>query len=166
MALGRKFTLLYDPAEDRIAWDMEDDAGEATRIWITQRMCRQFVGALIPRLPQPGPQVAAEHRDAVRGFQQAAAMSSLGDAPPVKPPQSAPAGRARAIHLAPKPAGVGVEFDLGEAGQRAIDLDLAAARQMLTLLYGLHAHAGWPVDFWPDWIAKSAQPAADAPAMN
>lgn len=166
MAPGRTFSLLYDPSEDRIAWDMVDVAGETTRIWLTQRMCRQFVGALIPRLPQPGPRVAAEHQSAVQGFQQAAAMSRLAPAPPVKPAQTDVAARARAIQLNPSPQGIGVVFDLGEAGQRSIGLDPAAARQMLTLLHGVHVHAGWPVDFWPDWIARPAEASAGAPAVN
>jgi hypothetical protein len=169
MAMGRKFTLLYDPAEDRMIWDMEDDAGEATRIWITQRMCRQFVGALIPRLPQPGPQVAAEHRAAVQGFEQAAAMSNFGSAPPVQPTRVTTAGRARAINIAPTAGRIGLTFDLGEAVQRAVSLDPTAARQMLTLLYALHVQASWPVDFWPAWVAAAAQPAAagaPTPAVN
>jgi hypothetical protein len=166
MAKGRKFSLLYDPAEDRLAWDMEDSDGATTRIWITQRFCRQFVGAIIPRLPNPGPNVAPEHQSTVQSFQQAAAVSSLGQAPPVQMPAEPVAARVRAAHMTPKSAGIEVTFDLGEAGQRSIDLDPAAARQMLALMHALHVHAGWPVDFWPEWIAQPAAVPAATPALN
>ena len=50
-----KFSLRYDPGEDRLAWDLEADDGGVTRLWLTQRLCRNFIEAIIPVLTKAAP---------------------------------------------------------------------------------------------------------------
>src|ERR1700683_2751843 len=98
----RKFSLAYDAGEDRIAWDAEDVDGGVTRIWLTQRFCRQFVGALIPRLPRPSaPDVPPEHEATVQGWEQAAAMSGFGKTPGVRVTNGASIRLIRAFDVTP-----------------------------------------------------------------
>jgi hypothetical protein len=143
-----RFSLSYDAPEDRIAWDAEDAAGVTIRLWLTQRFCRDFVGALAPRLPRP------------------AAMASFGSAPGVTVQPDATAGLVRTVHIAPTPQNVALVFESGVAEPAAITLDSAALRQMLAVLFSLHKAAAWPTSFWPGWIAEPAPAEAAAAALN
>ena len=164
MAKTRKFSLTYVPAEDRLAWDAEDDSGATVRVWLTQRFCRGFVGALIGKLPAPGPEVPVAHQATVQGFEQAAAVSGLGKTPGVKVAAQAPSGLVRAAHITPTRAGINIDFEFGAGERRGVTLPAAGVRQMLSIMHDLHVAAGWPTDFWPDWIAKPV--AAGVTALN
>ncbi len=156
MAKVCKFSLTYVPAEDRIAWDAEDDAGATNRVWLTQRFCRGFVEALIAKLPAPGPDVPAAHQATVQGWEQAAAVSGLGKTPGVKLAPQAPAGLVRAAHITPTRSGLTIDFEFGVDERQAVTLPAPGVRQMLSIMHDLHVAAGWPTDFWPEWIAKPA----------
>jgi len=158
-----KFSLSYDPAEDRIAWDAEDVGGAVTRLWLTQRLCRDFVGALLPRLPKPA--AAPEHEAAIQSWEQAAAMASFGSVPGVAVHAGAASGLVRTVHITPTPDNVTLVLEASVGEPAAITLDAAALRQMLAVLHALHKAAAWPTGFWPDWIAQRA-PAEGTPALN
>jgi hypothetical protein len=160
-----KFSLSYDAPEDRIAWDAEDAAGGTTRLWLTQRFCRDFVGALAPRLPRPSAELP-EHEATAQAWEQAAAMANFGGVPGVAVQPGAAAGLVRTVHIAPTPQNVTLVFESAEAEAAAITLDSAALRQMLSVLFSLHKAAAWPTDFWPTWIAASATAEAAAAALN
>ena len=164
MAEVRKFSLAYIAAEDRIAWDAEDETGATARVWLTQRFCRGFVDALIGKLPAPGPEVPSAHQATVQGWEQAAAVSGLGRTPGVTVSPQAPAGLVRAAHITPTRSGVTIDFEFGADERRAVTLTAAGVRQMLSIIHDLHVAAGWPTDFWPEWIAKPA--ATGAVALN
>jgi hypothetical protein len=161
-----RFSLSYDAPEDRIAWDAEDVGGAVTRLWLTQRLCRDFVAALVPRLPKPAAAAAPEHEAAIQSWEQAAAMASFGSTPGVSFPAEAAAGLVRTVHIAPTPDKVTLVFETAVGEPAAITLDGAALRQMLAVLFALHRAAAWPTDFWPDWIAAQPATAEGAPALN
>lgn len=157
----RKFSLAYDAAEDRIAWDGEDLQGATTRLWLTQRLSRRLVGALLPMLqpPDPAPSAAppAPAREAaVQSWEQAAAMAGFGRVPGVRPRADTRVGLVHAVHLQPGPRGVRVTFESSPAGARSVDLAPAALRQMLAVTHRLYVTAEWPLDIWPAWIADPA----------
>jgi hypothetical protein len=162
----RKFSLAYDAGEDRIAWDAEGVDGGVTRIWLTQRFCREFVGALIARLPKASSaDVAPEHEATVQGWEQAAAMSGFGKTPGVRVTAEASVGLVRAVHMTPTRVGLSLAFEFGAGETRSIDLDVAAVRQMLSVMHNLHVTAGWPTAFWPNWISGPVATEA-ATALN
>ncbi|HEX3917955.1 MAG TPA: hypothetical protein VHW60_11505 [Caulobacteraceae bacterium] len=161
-----RFSLSYDAPEDRIAWDAEDAAGVTIRLWLTQRFCRDFVGALAPRLPRPTADLPPEHEATAQAWEQAAAMASFGSAPGVTVQPDATAGLVRTVHIAPTPQNVALVFESGVAEPAAITLDSAALRQMLAVLFSLHKAAAWPTSFWPGWIAEPAPAEAAAAALN
>src|SRR5262245_2692712 len=101
MAEIHKFSFSYDKAEDRLAWDTEDRAGATTRLWLTQRLCRGFVKALIPMLPTGAVDSAPQHASTVQSWEQAAAMSTFGKTPPVQPTVKTVAGLLTALHITP-----------------------------------------------------------------
>jgi hypothetical protein len=160
-----RFSLSYDPAEDRLAWDAEAAGGAIIRLWLTRRLCRELVGALVPRLPKPTADVAAEHAAAVQSWEQAAAMASFGHTPAVTYTPQAVSGLVRTVHITPTPQNVTLVFEASDGEPAAITLDAAALRQMLAILHQLHAAAEWPVDAFPAWVASPA-PADGAAALN
>lgn len=159
MAEITRFSLLFDPAEDRVALDMLDDAGAVTRLWLTQRLCRGLTPVLTPL-------VAGESADASRqSWAQAAAVEAMAGTPPVTPGAEATVGLVHEVTVAPATGRVGLTFRF--AGRsRELGLSTIALRQTLAELYRLHAAAGWPLDLWPAWIADPAREAAAEGGVN
>ncbi len=147
-----KFSLLYVMDEDRIAWDAEDEGGATARLWLTQRFCREFVAAIIPRLPKPAADEA--HAAVAQRFEQAAAMAQFGKTSGVKVGEQTTAGLVRKVQIRPQSNGLALVFEFGEGERRELSLSAAAARQMLGVMHRLFVAAGWPADIWPDWVAE------------
>ena len=166
MSQIQKFSLIYDVAEDRMAWDSEDAQGATTRLWLTQRLCRGLVGAILPMLqvepaaPEP---VAAQRQAAVQSWEQAAAMADFGKVPGVRPLPQTVVGLVKAVHIGPFADHMDLSFDFGRDERRTLGVSRPAVRQMLTVLHRLYVAAGWPMDIWPAWIeGPHGQPPIDA----
>lgn len=166
MSQIQKFSLIYDVAEDRMAWDSEDAHGATTRLWLTQRLCRGLVGAILPMLqgqptaPEP---VAVQRQAAVQSWEQAAAMADFGKVPGVRPRPQTVTGLVRAVQIRPFADRMDLTFDFGPDQSRTIGVSHPAVRQMLTVLHRLYGAAGWPTDVWPAWIeGPQAAPPPDA----
>jgi hypothetical protein len=157
----RKFSLVYDPREDRLAWDTQDDAGVTARLWMTQKLCRGMVKALVAMLEKRDGAVPPQRQSAEQSWEQAAAMTGFGKTPGVKPQAGAVTGLIRAVHIRPGPQALGITFDYGDGDALTISVGRAAIRQTLAILYKLSVAAEWPLDIWPGWIAD---PAAAVPA--
>lgn len=155
MADIHRFSLNYDPHEDRLAFDTEDRAGATTRLWLTERLCRNLAPALIKMLTERGAARASGAVDpsTVQSWAQVSAMQGFGQTPSVKLKTDALVGLVSAVHVTPTGGRFFIKFDFG--GQsRGIDFDEPALRQTLSLLARLYRQAGWPAEIWPDWIAE------------
>ena len=162
MAEVHKFSLSYDAAEDRLAWDAEDHDGVATRMWLTQRLCQAVVKAIVPLIVQSGP-LPRGGETAVQSWEQAAAVAALGKIPPVRPQPQSPAGLVGRVDIKPDPGKLVLTFHFGAEQPCTIGIELPQLRQTLAVIHGLYVAAGWPLDFWPAWISTpSAGPRADA----
>ena len=158
-----KFSQVYDPAQDRIAWDTEDTEGNTTRLWLTQRLCRGFLkGVLTMVKTTSASDIPARHESTVQSWEQAAAMAEFGKIPPVRPRPESVEGLVSTVNIAPSGDGVVLRFHFGQDEPTTLALRHTEARQMLTVLYRLHAAASWPLDLWPAWIAEPPD-LADAP---
>ena len=168
MSAIHRFSLAYDTEEDRLTCDTEDRSGATTRLWLTQRLCRGLLPALLPMLEKAVPQkVAPEHQAAVQSFEQAAALSSFAKLPPVQARAETVTGLVRAVHIQPGPNGLTMTFDFAADGHRTLALTFAEVRQMLAVMHRLEAIAGWPLDQWPEWIAGGGGgEATSAAALN
>ncbi len=164
-----KFSLVYDVAEDRIAWDLEDEEGGGTRLWLTQRLVRGLVAAVIP-LVSGAPQAAADEQGAepppapdasLQAWEQAAAMSGFGKTKGVRVTPESTAGLVSTVHINTTTDGLSFTFEFGNE-QRTVGASGPAVRQTLSVLHSLHVQAGWPLDLWPAWIADPAGTAAVA----
>ncbi len=166
MSAIHRFSLAYDTEEDRLTCDTEDRSGATTRLWLTQRLCRGLLPAVLPMLQKSvGQAVAPEHQAAVQSFEQAAALSAFAKLPPVRAQAETVEGLVKAVHIQPGPAGLTLTFDFGADGHRTLALTFAEVRQMLVVMHRLQALAGWPLDQWPDWIAGAGDGAPTA-ALN
>ena len=167
MAEIHKFSFAYDGAEDRIAWDTEDTDGAATRLWITQRLCRGLVKALLPMLDTPVSNDRPASGDSqVHSWQQAAAMSEFGKTAGVRTSTETTAGLVRAIHITPRGEGVTLAFEFGSGQGQVVGMSGAALRQTLSELHRLNVAAEWGLDIWPGWIADpNAALAAATPSV-
>lgn len=157
----RKVSLLYAPAEDRLALDAEDAEGATTRLWLTQRLCRGLVTALTPILRQSvSPGLAGQPPEAAQSWEQAAAMADFGKTPGVRAAPDSVAGLVDTVRIGPPGDQVTLTFAFGGGQSRTVTLSIAALRQTLAVMHRLHVEAGWPLDLWPDWIADPAARAA------
>jgi hypothetical protein len=168
MSAIHRFSLAYDAEEDRLTCDTEDQSGATTRLWLTQRLCRGLLGAILPMLQKAVRQeVAPEHQATVQSFEQAAALSGFGKLPPVQARAETVTGLVKAVHIQPGARGLSMTFDFGADGHRTLALTFAEVRQMLAVMHRLQAMATWPLDLWPDWIAGGGEGAAGtAAALN
>jgi hypothetical protein len=151
-----KFSLAYDAAEDRLAWDTEDISGATTRLWLTQRLCRGLVSALLPMLRTGAPQdIPPRHQAAMQSWEQAAAMATFGKVPGVQPQPQTIVGLVRTVHIRPAPQGLDLTFEFGANGSHTVGVPHAGVRQMLTIMRRLYVSAAWPLDIWPTWISET-----------
>jgi hypothetical protein len=165
MAEVRKFSLVYDPAEDRLAWDLEAVDGATARLWLTQRLCRGLAEALLKMVPVAAtpPEAPPQRRAAVQSWEQAAAMAQFGKVAGVTPQPRSLTGLVSAVHIRPVGERLDLTFDFGEGEQRTLGVDPPALRQLLGVMRRLYAGAGWPMDVWPSWTAETpGAPPADA----
>ena len=166
MSAIHRFSLAYDAAEDRLTCDTEDQSGATTRLWLTQRLCRGLLPALLPMLQKAVRQeVAPEHQSALQSFEQAAALSAFGKLPPVRARAETVVGLVRAVHIQPAQTGLTLTFDFAADGHRTLALTFAEVRQMLAVMHRLQSVAGWPLDQWPAWITGGGD-GAPAAALN
>ena len=148
-----KFSLSYDAAEDRLAWDAEDRDGTTMRMWLTQRLCRAVIDAVVPMLKPATPEAPREHQTTLQSWEQAAAMADFGKVAPVQPQPQTLVGLVRTVNLRPEADKVILTFDFGAVGPCVIGVNAQQIRQTLSVIHGLYVAAAWPLDFWPAWIA-------------
>ncbi|MGA0599111.1 hypothetical protein ACO2Q3_00230 [Caulobacter sp. KR2-114] len=170
MSQIRKFSFVYDAAEDRLACDTELTDDATARLWLTQRFCRGFVLAILPILERS---VATDeaHQALVQSWEQVAALSDFGQTPAVETTAQSSVGLVHSAHLTPLERGIDIalEFKALEAGADGVQsmaLAFPEVRQMLSAMHSLHLAAGWPVDGWPAWITDPAALAAPADSVN
>lgn len=159
-----KFSLSYDAAEDRLAWDTEDTAGVTTRLWLTQRLCRGLVTAILPLL-EARQDVPPQHQATVQSWEQAAAMADFGKVPAVRPDARTASGLVSAVHITPTAEGFDLKFDFGAGDHRTVGVVLPALRQTLDVVHRLNVAAEWSQDHWPAWITQPTLP-VPADAVN
>lgn len=156
-------TLSYDPSEDRIHISARLDDGRKVRLWLTQRMARNLVGALTQNLEKAEEIPVATVRQAVMTHSQAQAVSTIRPRPPVKPEPDVPAHLVTNIQVRIGAEKIALQLDSALDFSPRIVLDGTLTRQWLSMLHRQFVTAKWPLDVWPTWLIEgSAQPAASA----
>lgn len=166
MSQIQKFSFLYDAAEDRVACDTEATDGAISRLWMTQRFCRNLVAAVVDML-EKGAGASGEGRQTLlQSWQQAAAMDEFGRTPGVRPTPQSVSGLVRTAQLTPKTDAISIAFEFGADETRFVTLAVPQMRQMLGALHQVHVAAGWPLGFWPAWVTDPVAAAAPTATVN
>lgn len=173
----QQMRVRFVPEEDRIFLHGETLDGEEHAVWLTQRLARRMVPALLDWLSRHQGSMSLEEPVSVRAPAAPGEAASASSPPvPVHQPQDAdpaaapPAPALRALepwvaHSA-QLAGQGARLvlTLTQGGQAGVCMPLTAAamRQCLRALRRACLEAEWPADMWPAALSASAPSATGA----
>jgi hypothetical protein len=166
LSSANKLSQVYDVAEDRILIIAEDAEGKLYRLWLTQRLAIQLVGALVKWLESETPAAATRpHALTVQAWEQAAAIAQYVPAAPVEQAVKADIreGLVTSIDLQHISGHFTVVFRLSSEVGLMSGFNAMELRQWLSFLHGLFQVAAWPLTPWPAWFEKPL--AAAAPSM-
>ncbi len=163
----------YDPAADRVLWQVRTASGELYALWLTRRMLRKLWPPLHRLVTQAGISQVAPHAvvlpEAQAMMAQAARERPLPQADFSKPFDATPAAMPQGpepllpteIDLGPGPTGAGLALAAREPGGRRLALQLTAdlATGLQRLLEQALVDADW--GFGP--AAALAAEASDTP---
>lgn len=171
-----RLTVRYDPTEDRLCLLGESAHGNC-RLWLSERLLRRLVPALLDRL------AAIEGRgdglDADRGvrsearpllqahqqqFAQQAAMAQLPMQSPVADDRLVAEGLLSSVDLVFGGEAIGLRFKASDRLEASLTLMPDVLRQWLGIVHAQCRDAGWRLDYWPGWLdGGSATRPASAP---
>lgn len=149
----KKTTLSYDESEDRLRLAIEDDAGQALVLWLTQRLAGRLVQALVRWLG-----AGVEHRlgmthDAMQSWEQDAALALHRGSDPVQIKGKVRWGLLTSIDLARHADDVhSVMFHWADDQTACLNLTRIELRQWLNIMHGLYIKAEWSRQVWPSWF--------------
>lgn len=160
----------YQPAEDRVLWQLRTQGGELFALWLTRRLLKQLwppLNGLVTQaaVAQVAPQatVLPEAREMMAQVARSRPLPGTDFATPFNPqPVAQPLGPQpllpTEVDLGPRADGKGLRFAAREAGGRALNLQLSAdlATALMRLLEQALAES--------DWGLAGGAAKADAPA--
>ncbi|MFZ2853856.1 MAG: hypothetical protein WAZ34_07065 [Rhodocyclaceae bacterium] len=149
----KKTTLSYDESEDRLRLAIEDDAGQASALWLTQRLAGRLVQALVRWLGSEADHRVGTTRDAVQSWEQDAALALHRGSEPVQINGEVRRGLLTSIDLARHAGDVhSVIFHWADDQAACLNLTMVELRQWLGIMHGLYVKAEWPRQVWPSWF--------------
>ena len=161
---SNRITTDYVELHDRLRMAGELPRDGAVIMWLTQRLVRRLVPLLLQWLDQQAGSVP--RRDIVHGFAQQAARMGMEEHPRVDIARNNAEWLVSRIDYATEAGHLVLTMrnDDGYAfGMRLAPMEL---RQWLTVLHGLWAHAEWPMDIWPDWLANQTPEERAPPQLH
>ncbi len=179
-----RVTFEYSATQDRLLARMQGSAGERHAAWLTQRLVRRLVKALLSHLDKT---VSAEHTnnsasdrpaaaadptptDMMMSFRhQAALMRQTPSRPvPAIDTQDPPLLTSIQARLSRHRALLTMELP---GGPVALSLNNDHAWQLLQVLLNVFQRADWPIDIWPSWMregdtGEASKAAGDHPVLH
>jgi len=159
----KRFTTVYDPAQDRVRIMLEQADASVQVLWLTRRLLVRLVPEIVKILTT----LPKLRRDAQSGGKVQHGRSQMGALGQIAP--QAPVGyqdaesetlvssmRARLTRQA-----VLIDFKEGEQTLQTLAFDETTLRQWLAVLHQNFHYAGWKDDIWPTWISVKAAEEAD-----
>lgn len=147
----------YNPAADRLLWQVRTSTGELFAVWLTRRMVRQLWGPLTLLVTQaavaqvvPHALVLPEAREMMAQAARSRQLPGADFATPFDPkPAAQPLGPEpllpTTVDLSPGPDGRGLRLTVKEPGGRNLSLQLSndLATGLMRLLEKALAEADW-----------------------
>jgi hypothetical protein len=147
----QKVTVEYDENEDRIRLAGEDRDGSRSVMWLTQRLLRRLLPALIDWLGKKS--LTSGLAEAILEFEHHAALAALQPQPPVPIGGGDTLWLIQVIDLKMADDLVALEFRGVPPGHEArFTVDSTAMRQWLSIVHMQCVRAEWPLDLWPRWM--------------
>jgi hypothetical protein len=152
--LLKKITFTYSEVEDRIRMSAELKNGEPVLFWLTLRLCRRLVRALIDHIERSVPRsslvdtgllLSCRQRDAEWQHESSEPVSFSAGSLKVLPEK---------IELSYSQHHAGLLFPLGDGQEAQLQMTLQELRQWLAILHRQFKKAGWPMEVWPAWFVK------------
>lgn len=149
----QRITSEYIDCEDRIRLVAEVDGGPPVVLWLSQRMLRVMLPALILWLDSQ--QDDSAYGDLLQGFAQQAAQAALAPQPPVRAGEEASHWLVQSVDMAQSAQTISLRFrDDGKHAGR-LTMEPTPLRQWLGILHTLCQRADWQLQVWPDWLSSS-----------
>jgi hypothetical protein len=150
----QKFTLGYNPLQDRVSLSASNAEGEVIVLWLTQRLLNQLTQTLMAWLDDEL-KAATSGRviPELHAFEQSAALSVYKPEKPVSAAESPEESLITTIDLSHKLNGFQLVFRWDAAGAARLFMDSVQLRQFMGILFRVVEMAGWPKDSWPDWFS-------------
>ena len=151
--LLQRLTTVYIPTEDRIRISAEDNKGRVVVLWLTQRLLKRLVPALVEwHEERMGNSIGADVR---QSFAQISAVSCLAPQPPVDSEASIDAGAIESIDIKRGVDGVRLVFKTCRFEPAEVALGELMLRQWLDIVYRICVMAEWTSIPWPSWLQES-----------
>lgn len=164
--------LRYQPAADRLLWQLRTQGGDLYAVWLTRRMVRLLWPPLHKLVTQAGLAQVMPHASVLPEAQAMLAQAVQArplpgtsfnepfNAQPVAQPLGAEPLLPEAIDLGPGADGLGLKLQLREPGGRRLAMQLSAdlATALLRLLGQALAAADWGLDIAAAQDAAPARP--------
>ena len=164
----QRITTDYVDTEDRIRLSGEADENTSIVLWLAQRLLAQLIPHLLGLIEKQSLELAnADSSDPaltsslMQGFAQQVAEAELVPEIPVQAAASAQSWLVIEVDITLSPKGTLVLVFKREAGNAALQEDIAKAtltveakqlRQWLGIVHVLWQRAGWPLALWPTWM--------------
>ena len=147
----QRVTTVYNNHEDRIQISAEDAKGRVVVLWLTQRLLKRLLPALIEWYEEKsaGNRIGSEIR---LNFEQVSAVSRLKPQPPVASETSIDAGVIESIDIKRGADGVRLVFKTQRFEPAELSFGDVALRQWLDIVYRVYLSAEWTGVQWPDWL--------------
>ncbi len=170
-----RVTFDYSATQDRLLARMQASDGERHAAWLTQRLARRLVKALLSHLDKtvtaeqavaatpsvgggtagPGP------KEMLLSFRHQAALIKREPSPPVADVDTRDLPLLESIHARLTQHRALLTMDL-PVGPAVLSLSHDHAWQLLQILLNIFRKADWPVDAWPAWMRDGDSAAARA----
>jgi hypothetical protein len=147
-------TLRYSRAEDRICMAAVHDDNPPLALWLTTRMCRHIVKALVSQL-EKGENTAPVDKSLAMTCRQHAAewqQQSQQQSNPVILSGTEQSVCLQQVTIHSSKNAVALQFPLNGKKSACLTLNQPELRLWLGILYRQCILAEWPLDSWPEWF--------------
>lgn len=149
----QRLTTVYSAPEDRIRISAEDNKGRVVVMWLTQRLLKRMLPALIEWYEKrAGNIVGAEVR---QSFAQLSAVSRLKPQPPVASGSSIDAGVIESIDIKRGNNEVRLVLKTRRFEPAELAFSDETLRQWLDIAYRAYLKAEWTGVPWPEWLQET-----------
>lgn len=178
----KRVTLNFSEQEDRVRLVGERSGQGVEVLWLSQRLLRRLVPALLRWLDEQvgvagrvassaGTTVARKaslpRPEVLNEFAQQSARAQLKAEPAVKPGEDCTSWLVISLNLTMGTEALRVTFCGAGQERAAIELQIRQLRQWLNILYDVWRRAEWSMDVWPDWMElKTPSSAGTQPVLH